>query len=61
MAIDHVLSANRMSGGNWNPASNVEPLLDALEAGSAATQANVLASAKGTVWHFREAPPRRLA
>lgn len=61
MAIDQVLSANRMSGGNWNPASNVEPLLDALEAGSAATQANVLASAKGTVWHFREAPPRRLA
>jgi len=48
-----------MSGGNWNPASNVEPLLDALEAGSSATQANVLASAKGVVWHFRAAPPRR--
>ena len=59
MAIDHVLLMNGMSGGNWNPASNVEPLLDALEAGSSATQANVLASAKGVVWHFRAAPPRR--
>jgi tRNA(Ile)-lysidine synthase len=59
MAIDHVQSINGMHGGNWNQASNVESLLDALEAGKAATQANVLASAKGTVWHFREAPPRR--
>ena len=59
MGIDHVLAANGASHGNWNQASNVEPLLDALEAGRAATQANILASAKGTVWHFREAPPRR--
>lgn len=59
MAIDHVLSSNGMVGGNWNPASNVEPLLDALEAGNGATQANVLASAKGAIWFFREAPPRR--
>ena len=59
MGIDHVLTASGTCGGNWNQASNVEPLLDALEAGRAATQANVLASAKGTVWHFREAPPRR--
>jgi tRNA(Ile)-lysidine synthase len=58
-AIDAILASNDMGGGNWNPASNVEALLDALEAGSAATQANVLASAKGTVWHFRPAPPRR--
>lgn len=59
MAIDHVLAANGMNAGNWNPASNVESLLDALEAGSSATQAEVLASAKGTVWYFRKAPPRR--
>lgn len=59
MGINHVLSISGMDGGNWNPASNVEALLDALEAGRSATQANVLASAKGTVWHFREAPPRR--
>jgi len=59
MAIDHVLTMNGMRPGNWNPASNVESLLDALEAGSAATQAEVLASAKGAVWYFRTAPPRR--
>jgi tRNA(Ile)-lysidine synthase len=59
MAIGHVLGTNGMSQGNWNPASNVEALLDALEAGSSATQAEVLASAKGTVWYFRPAPPRR--
>jgi len=59
LGIEHVLSMRGMGSGNWNPASNVEALLDALEAGSAATQANVLASAKGTVWHFREAPARR--
>jgi tRNA(Ile)-lysidine synthase len=58
-AIDSVLTDNGSGGGNWTSASNVEALLDALEAGSAATQANVLASAKGTVWHFRPAPPRR--
>jgi tRNA(Ile)-lysidine synthase len=59
MGIEHILSTRGGDRGNWTPASNVEALLDALEAGSAATQANVLASAKGTVWHFREAPPRR--
>ena len=59
MAIDHVLGMNGMERGNWNPASNVESLLDALEGGRSATQAEVLASAKGTVWYFRPAPPRR--
>jgi tRNA(Ile)-lysidine synthase len=59
LGIEHVRSTRSLDGGNWSPASNVEALLDALEAGSSATQANVLASAKGTVWHFREAPPRR--
>ena len=59
MAIDHVRMVNGWIEGNWNPSSNVEPLLDALEAGSSATQANVLGSAKGKIWHFREAPPRR--
>ncbi|WP_116092384.1 tRNA lysidine(34) synthetase TilS [Sphingomonas crusticola] len=59
IGINHVLMMQGMSGGNWSQASNIEPLLDALEAGSAATQANVLASAKGTIWHFRAAPRRR--
>lgn len=40
-------------------ATNIEPLLDALEAGRSATQAGVLASAKDGVWRFRPAPPRR--
>jgi tRNA(Ile)-lysidine synthase len=58
-AIDSVLRENGMNGGGWTPASNIEPFLDALDAGNAATQANVMASTKGTVWHFRPAPPRR--
>ena len=60
MGINHVLGMQAIGGVSWNQASNIEPLLDALEAGSAATQAKVLASAKGSIWHFREAPPRRL-
>jgi len=60
IGIGHVLQTNDRAGGNWNPSSNVEALLDALEAGSSATQADVLASAKGMVWHFRRAPARRL-
>ncbi|MEO6217400.1 MAG: tRNA lysidine(34) synthetase TilS [Sphingomonas sp.] len=59
VAIDHILCVNEMSAGRWSHAANVEALLDALEAGKAATQAEVMASAKGQVWHFRPAPPRR--
>ena len=32
---------------------------DALDSGAKATQSGVLASAKGGIWHFRPAPPRR--
>jgi tRNA(Ile)-lysidine synthase len=59
MAIDHVIMMNGMGGGHWSRSTNLESLLDALEAGKAATQAEVMASAKGDLWHFREAPPRR--
>lgn len=45
---------------DFDLATNVEPLLDALESGHAATQAGVLATPKGTVWRFTEAPPRRV-
>ena len=38
---------------------SIEPLLDAVEAGRAATQGEVLVSRSGDLWHFREAPPRR--
>ncbi|HWK35983.1 tRNA lysidine(34) synthetase TilS [Sphingomonas sp.] len=44
---------------DFDPAANIEPLLDALERGGAATQAGVLASPHGTVWRFAAAPPRR--
>ena len=43
----------------FDAGSNIEALLDALEAGGKATQAGVLASVEGDVWRFREAPPRR--
>nr|WP_269083404.1 tRNA lysidine(34) synthetase TilS [Sphingomonas sp. Leaf357] len=43
----------------WTPASNIESLLDALEAGRGATQAGVMASATANIWQFRAAPPRR--
>lgn len=59
LAIEHVLRVNFMGAGSWSPATNVEALLDALEAGKAATQAEVMASARGDIWHFRQAPPRR--
>ena len=59
MAIDHVLMMLGPNGGGWTRSTNIEALLDALEAGSGATQAQVMASARGEVWHFREAPPRR--
>ena len=59
MAISHVRWAEGRSDGGWSRAANVEALLDALEAGKAATQAEIMASAKGEVWHFRAAPPRR--
>lgn len=44
---------------DFDTATNIEALLDSVEAGRAATQAGVLVSRKGDVWHFREAPPRR--
>ncbi|RDE04652.1 tRNA lysidine(34) synthetase TilS [Sphingomonas aracearum] len=44
---------------DFDLATNIEPLLNALEAGNAATQAGVLVRPVGTVWRFSEAPPRR--
>lgn len=48
----------RLSPG-FDTAASIEPLLDAVEAGRAATQAGVLVRPKGTIWHFSPAPPRR--
>jgi tRNA(Ile)-lysidine synthase len=57
-AIRHVRMTNGVTP-DFDPATHIEPLLDALEAGRAATQADVMVSPHGTVWRFRPAPPRR--
>lgn len=43
----------------FSDSTNIEPLLDALDAGSGATQAGLVVQAKREIWHFRPAPPRR--
>ncbi|MBX9797718.1 tRNA lysidine(34) synthetase TilS [Sphingomonas sp.] len=43
----------------FDDAANIEPLLDAMAAGRAATQAGVVVRPAGTVWRFAPAPPRR--
>lgn len=43
----------------WSDAANVEPLLDALESGSGATQAGVAIRPSRGRWRFAAAPPRR--
>jgi tRNA(Ile)-lysidine synthase len=58
-AIGEVRARRGITRPDWLPETVIEPLLDALYAGGSATQAGVLASAKGDLWHFREAPPRR--
>jgi tRNA(Ile)-lysidine synthase len=58
-AIASVREAGSLTDPSWDLARNVEPLLDALCLGKSATQAGVMASAKGDVWLFRPAPPRR--
>lgn len=58
-AIGAVREAAAITAPDWPAEGNVEPLLDALTAGRAATRAGVLGRAVGDVWHFRPAPPRR--
>jgi tRNA(Ile)-lysidine synthase len=58
-AIGYVRLVASVTEGNWSDSTNIEALLDALEAGAAATQAGVIVRPRGTVWTFREAPPRR--
>ena len=58
-AIGYVRNIDSVTEGTWSSATNVEALLDALEAGSGATIAGVMASADGMIWYFRPAPPRR--
>lgn len=58
-AIGTVRAAAAIAAPDWSDAANIEPLLDALERGGQATQAGLLASARGETWRFRAAPPRR--
>lgn len=51
--------AIRAQDASVSDAANVEALLDSLEAGGGATQGNVMAAARGSVWTFRPAPARR--
>lgn len=51
------LALERIGGGPVE--RQFEPLLDALEAGSSATQHGVLARARGPIWTFQPAPARR--
>ena len=56
-AIRSVRMVNGMTP-DFDLATHIEPLLDALESGKAATQANILGTPRGTVWRFAPAPPR---
>lgn len=58
-AIDWVRTINGITRPAFGDSTNIESLLDALEAGRSATQAGVMASVKGNVWRFVEEPPRR--
>lgn len=42
----------------FSASTQIEPLLDALESGQAATQAGVMVTPRGTDWHFSPEPPR---
>ncbi len=58
-AIARVRAINGLTRPVFTDATNIEPLLDALEQGKAATQAGILVRPKSSVWRFTEAPPRR--
>lgn len=59
-AVAEVRSANGIAAPGFSDAANIEPLLDALAAEKAATQAGVLVSPeRDGRWRFTPAPPRR--
>lgn len=59
-AVAAVRAANGIAAPPFSDSANVEPLLDALAAGRAATQAGVLVTPQGDGrWRFAPAPPRR--
>lgn len=46
---------------DFDLATNIEPLLDALRASQAATQADILVTPRGSVWRFTQAPARKVS
>lgn len=60
-AIGEVRAMAGLDEPSWSPEANIEPLLDSLATGKAATQAGVVVRPDGAIWLFREAPPRRPA
>jgi len=58
-AIDSVRAVNGIVRPAFDDSTNIEPLLDVLEAGGSATQAGIMVSVKGGVWRFVQEPPRR--
>lgn len=60
-AIEQVRHANGINSPDFGASSNIEPLLDTLEAGRKASQSGVVVRPRGTVWRFSKAPPRRLS
>ncbi|OYY92030.1 MAG: tRNA lysidine(34) synthetase TilS [Sphingomonas sp. 28-66-16] len=58
-AIAEVRMVRAIERPTFTDAVNIEPLLDSLEAGKAATQGGILVKPVGRVWRFAEAPPRR--
>ncbi|MEG8032170.1 tRNA lysidine(34) synthetase [Sphingomonas aurantiaca] len=58
-AIGTVRAEAGIATPEWTEAANIEKLLDSLMAGKRTTQAGIIASVRGNVWRFREAPPRR--
>lgn len=58
-AVAEVRRTAGIAEPEFTDASNVEALLDGLEAGKRVTQAGVLASVREGRWRLRPAPPRR--
>ena len=58
-AIGTVREAAGITTPPWSESAQIEALLDGLAEGRRATQAGVIGSARGDMWRFRPAPPRR--
>lgn len=58
-AIERVRTEERIESPAFTAATNIEPLLDTLEAGKPATQAGLLIAPRATIWRISVAPARR--